>query len=77
MAENKFPITSLSELLVPEALLKLKVIEGNSVSELSELANKWVDDEANIIVAISPVTQVTYGDKNSFVVALTYLPATE
>jgi len=77
MSENKFPIASLSNLLVPEALLKLKVIEGDSVGELSELANKWVDDEANVIVAISPVTQVTYGDKNSFVVALTYLPATE
>ena len=78
MSENKeFPITSLRDLLVPTAVLRLKTFEAESVTELDPLVNKWVDESQGIIVAISPVTQMTYMDRTVYAIAVTYLPAVE
>lgn len=78
MSENKeFPITSLRDLLVPTAVLRLKTFEAESVTELDPLVNKWVDESQGIIVAISPVTQMTYMSRTVYAIAVTYLPSVE
>lgn len=77
MSDKVFPITSLRDLLVPTAVLRLKTFEADTVQELDSLVNDWISESQAIVVAISPISQMTYLNDTKHVIAVTYLPAVE
>jgi len=78
---REFPIQSLREFLVPDALLKVKLFEAKALLELDTLINEWAVKSKAIIVTVSPaIKTVVAGDlelQTSYTLSLTYLPAVE
>lgn len=78
---REFPIQSLREFLLPDALLKVKLFEAKDLSELDTLVNEWVIEAKAIVATVSPAIKTFVGSdieaQTSYTLSLTYLPAVE
>lgn len=80
-ALREFPIQSLRDFLVPDALLQVKLFEAKSLAELDSLINAWILKSKGIVVTVSPAVKTSVSgnpDVNAnYTISLTYLPAVE
>lgn len=80
-AIREFPIQSLRDFLIPDVILKVKLFEAKSLSELDTLINDWLSESKAIVVTVSPALKtVIAGDLGPtvrYTISLTYLPAVE
>jgi hypothetical protein len=78
---REFPIQSLRDFLVPDALLKVKLFEANSLVELASLVDGWILESKAIVATVSPALKTivsgSLGQTPSYTLSLTYLPAVE
>ena len=73
---REFPIQSLRDFLIPDAILKVKVFEANDLLELERAVNDWILQSKAIVATVSPaIKAITSND--SYTLSLTYLPAVE
>ena len=68
-----YPLISVQDLLVPTAVVKVKVFEAPTRDELEDLINTWVESTQNLVVCPGPMSTV---DRSSSVV-ITYVAAGE
>lgn len=79
--KREFPIQSLRDFLIPDAILKVKLFEARNLEELDALINSWVSESKSIVATVSPaiktVGDMGFGLQTSYTISLTYLPAVE
>lgn len=78
---REFPIQSLRDFLIPDALLQVKLFEAKSLADLDSAINTWVLESKAIVATVSPALKTAVagdlGISVSYTLSLTYLPAVE
>lgn len=69
----EFPIQSLRQFLMPDQVVLFKTFKAESIQELDNIINKWVDETKNIIAIPGVMTLLN----NQYHLSLTYVMTVE